>query len=129
MSVGDLKDYGNKGNNFPWQLKMLQGLQQMIDGNATCCQDTMSMLKDISKIISPQTRKINVKSVSDADTVGVDAYSLSIANVGASAGLVNGAPLPAGITLNFDAGALNNRLSGVTYDATGTTFLLTVLTD
>lgn len=27
MSVGDLKDYGNKGNNFPWQLKMLKGLQ------------------------------------------------------------------------------------------------------
>ena len=27
MSVGDLKDYGNKGNNFPWQLKILKGLQ------------------------------------------------------------------------------------------------------
>jgi hypothetical protein len=26
MSVGNLKDYGNKGNNFPWQLKMLKGL-------------------------------------------------------------------------------------------------------
>jgi hypothetical protein len=29
MSVGDLKDYGNKGNNFPWQLKMLKGLQNI----------------------------------------------------------------------------------------------------
>ena len=26
MSVGNLKDYGNKGNNFPYQLKVLQGL-------------------------------------------------------------------------------------------------------
>jgi hypothetical protein len=26
MSVGNLKDYGNKGNNFPFQLKTLQGL-------------------------------------------------------------------------------------------------------
>lgn len=26
MSIGDLKDYGNKGNNFPWQYKMLLGL-------------------------------------------------------------------------------------------------------
>jgi hypothetical protein len=25
MSIGNLKDYGNKGNNFPWQLKMLMG--------------------------------------------------------------------------------------------------------
>ena len=31
MSVGDLKDYGNKGNNFPWQLKMLQGQQCACD--------------------------------------------------------------------------------------------------
>ena len=26
MSIGNLKDYGNKGNNFPFQLKTLQGL-------------------------------------------------------------------------------------------------------
>lgn len=26
MSIGNLKDEGNKGNNFPWQLKMLRGL-------------------------------------------------------------------------------------------------------
>lgn len=27
MSVGNLKDYGNKGNNFPYQLKSLEGLE------------------------------------------------------------------------------------------------------
>lgn len=26
MSIGNLKDYGNKGNNFPFQLKVLQAL-------------------------------------------------------------------------------------------------------
>jgi hypothetical protein len=31
MSIGNLKDYGNKGNNFPWQLKMLQGQQCACD--------------------------------------------------------------------------------------------------
>jgi len=39
MSVGNLKDYGNKGNNFPWQLKMLQGLDtinsSIVTGNIT----------------------------------------------------------------------------------------------
>jgi len=39
MSVGNLKDYGNKGNNFPWQLKMLQGLDtinsSITSGNIT----------------------------------------------------------------------------------------------
>jgi len=32
MSIGNLKDIGNKGNNFPYQLKTLQGLQQIADG-------------------------------------------------------------------------------------------------
>jgi hypothetical protein len=26
MSIGNLKDYGNKGNNFPFQKKVLDGL-------------------------------------------------------------------------------------------------------
>jgi hypothetical protein len=32
MSIGNLKDEGNKGNNFPWQLKMLQGIASVYDG-------------------------------------------------------------------------------------------------
>ena len=39
MSVGNLKTDGQKGNNFPWQLKMLQGLQGIIDAlNHGICQ-------------------------------------------------------------------------------------------
>lgn len=33
MSIGNLQDYGNKGNNFPWQLRMLKGLQDLYDTN------------------------------------------------------------------------------------------------
>lgn len=32
MSIGNLKDTGNQGTNFPYQLKTLQGLQQIADG-------------------------------------------------------------------------------------------------
>jgi hypothetical protein len=32
MSIGNLRDEGNKGNNFPWQLKMLQGLSAISTG-------------------------------------------------------------------------------------------------
>lgn len=35
MSIGNLKDEGNKGNNFPWQLKMLQGISAVYDGIAS----------------------------------------------------------------------------------------------
>lgn len=39
MSIGNLKDTGNQGNNFPWQYKMLLGLDSInsniISGNIT----------------------------------------------------------------------------------------------
>jgi len=123
MSVGNLKDYGNKGNNFPWQLKMLQGLQQMIDTN--CCKEIVQFLNQIAKNVEPQQRNVKITSTSADGSTADGAYSISIANVGDAPGLVGGQPLPAGVTLNFDAGALNNTLTGVIYDATGTTFLIT----
>lgn len=33
MSIGNSKTDGNKGNNFPWQLRMLKGLQDLYDTN------------------------------------------------------------------------------------------------
>lgn len=40
MSIGNLKDYGNKGNNFPWQRKVLQGLSLSQARNLT--EETLS---------------------------------------------------------------------------------------
>ena len=118
-SIGDLRNSGNQGNNFPWQLKMLQGLQALIDSG--CCDEILALLE-------PQLRRANVLNTSTTGTVPV-CYSFSIANVGSAAGIVNGQSIPAGTTLNFDAGVLNNTLSGATYNATGTTFLITYITD
>jgi hypothetical protein len=126
MSIGNLKDSGNQSNNFPYQLKVLQGLQAMIDGN--CCSDTLEILSNIYDTIQPQQRVVKIISSTTAGHTDPDAYSMSIANVGAAAGTVNGVSLPAGVTLNFDAGALNNTFPDkVNFDATGTTFLVTVI--
>jgi hypothetical protein len=49
MSVGNLKDSGNQGNNFPWQLKVLQGLQEIAIQTAqplTCAEDSVSICAD-----------------------------------------------------------------------------------
>lgn len=120
MSVGNLKDSGNQGNNFPYQLKVLQGLQALIDANTNCC-DALTLL------LQPQKRTVKVGSFIGASSTDGDAYSASIANVGSAAGTVQGVPLPAGVTLNFDAGVLNNTLDKIDFDATGTTFLVTVV--
>jgi len=115
MSVGNLKTDGQKGNNFPWQLKMLQGIQGIIDvlTAGVCCP--------------PQQRIAKVISLSNAAGSVLDGtYGFSIANVGAAAGTVNGQSLPVGVTINFDPG-VNNTITGVPYDATGTTFLITYI--
>lgn len=115
MSVGNLKTEGQKGNNFPWQLKMLQGLQGIIDTltAGVCCP--------------PAQRVSRIVSVSNVPGLVPDgSYGFSIANVGAAAGTVDGQSLPAGVTINFDPG-VNNTILGLPYDATGTDFLITYI--
>jgi hypothetical protein len=109
MSIGNLKDYGNKGNNFPWQLKVLEGLQKIYDFLVG------------SSLVTARTPVI--ASATGTGSVPVT-YGFSIANVGGAAGIVDGVSLPAGATINF-APDKNNTLSGISYDATGTTFLIT----
>ena len=46
MSIGNLKNSGNQGNNFPWQLKMLEGLQAIYDEVSeplTCIEDSVTI--------------------------------------------------------------------------------------
>tara|TARA_R110000868_G_scaffold195087_1_gene440813 strand:- start:1460 stop:2155 length:696 start_codon:yes stop_codon:yes gene_type:complete len=47
MSIGNTKSYGNKGNNFPFQLSVLEGLQcacdqlQLVEGNTDQIEGTL----------------------------------------------------------------------------------------
>jgi hypothetical protein len=122
MSIGNLKDSGNQGNNFPWQYKVLLGLQGIIDSNNNCCEALLPLLQS----------QLRIPYVEVTTTFGESAqgifYSISIANIGAAAGLVNDVSIPAGTILNFDAGTLNNVLDAISWDATDTTFLITGLT-
>ena len=114
MSAGDLKTYGQKGNNFPWQLQMLKGLQGIIDTltAGVCCPS--------------QSRTPVVVYDTLPGSVPNGTYGFSIANVGTAAGTVDGKSLPAGVTINFDPG-VNNTIKGLPYDATGTRFLITYI--
>lgn len=121
MSIGNLKDEGNKGNNFPFQLKVLQGLQAVVDGN--CCD----ILSSIDAKLRAQDRRPGVIAAVGAGATVDGWYSFSIANVGSADGVVGGVSIPAGTTLNFDAGVLNNTLASITYDATGTKFIISYI--
>lgn len=130
MSIGNLRDSGNQSNNFPYQLKVLQGLQALIDDISTGI--------DVA-ITSPLGQQVMADSVSvvvASDQAGVertpnflrpsgvngntpaDIFSVSFASVGTANATVGGMILKPGETLNLDAGAINNTLGVIAYDTT-----------
>ena len=62
MSVGNLKTDGQKGNNFPWQLKMLKGLQGIYTTLVNIYNVIISSIN--VNIISPLGQQACVDSVS-----------------------------------------------------------------
>lgn len=88
MSIGNLKDYGNKGNNFPWQLKMLEGLQAIfneVSQPLTCVEDSVTICNDNIDALTFTGNALNVNIASgvtlevnlDAanDQVGIYGYT------------------------------------------------------
>ncbi len=124
MSIGNLKTDGNKGNNFPWQLKMLQGLTKIYNGILGITLDTTLLAKEASllNVVTNTTgvlRTPNLLRVTGvAGSIPAGKFSMSFASVGTANATVGGMILKPGETINFDAGALNNTLSALAYDAT-----------
>ena len=114
MSVANLKDSGNQGNNFPWQYKMLLGLDKILSAFSS---------SGVS-YLAPQARITNILRVTTSGTITSGKYSASFANVGAANATVKGVIIKTGETINFDAGTLNNKLDAIAYDGTGTELLI-----
>lgn len=140
MSIGNLKTEGNKGNNFPFQLKVLQGLQCACDQLKAIGADTTAIeatLLDIEATL--QNVEVNTTGVErtpgiirpngngDLNLFAPTFYSVSVANVGAANGTVLGVTIQPGEVLNFSADALNNFFTSFAYDATGTEFIITYI--
>lgn len=116
MSIGNLKDNGNKGNNFPYQLAVLKLLDAILaatsggGGGGGCCPAT------------PRVPSMLRSSV--AGNVAAGKRSVSIYNAGPGPGVVLGATLKVGETVNFDAGSNLDTLGVISYDGTGTDLLI-----
>lgn len=110
MSIGNLKTYGNKGNNFPFQLKVLQGITDLINS--------------LTGVTTGASRATHIERPTADGSIAAGTYSVSISNVGSGNGLVKATTLKPGEVVNFDAGAINNTLDAIDYDATGTEFLI-----
>ncbi len=132
MSVGDLKDYGNKGNNFPWQLKMLKGLQGII--NAITSLTNINIIGPLGQRVCSAsvsttlcTGQANVAILPGINTVtglkniayytggSAKLLTLSIYNQDTTVSILvstdNGVTyvsVPKGVTINYDAAGLLN---------------------
>lgn len=104
-----------------WNINNITGTVSLPTGAAT-----EVTLAAVNTKLTAAVRTPNVITAVGIGSTPANAYSFSIANVGSSAGLVGaGQSLPAGVTINFDGGALNNTLGSLAYDASGTTFVIT----
>jgi len=114
MSVGNLKTSGQKGNNWTWQYKMLRTLGDILNIN----------------IINNNgvARSVLMTRISSSTSIGVNAYSFSVANTGSVNGTVEGTILKPGEVVNFDAGNNNYFAVGtIQIDGTGTDLLVTAV--
>jgi hypothetical protein len=70
MSIGNLKDTGNQGNNLPYQWKVLQGLQAILKEVAqplTCVEDSVTICNE------------NIDALTFTNIAGDDALNVNIA--------------------------------------------------
>ena len=132
-------------SGFTYSLANLNFLQLQslgsIDSNCASIQTNTSSIKTSTNNIVTNTNQISnhtgsirtpvLTSITGNLTIAVQVHNLSVYNSGASAGTINvdggGAiSIPAGVTVNFDAGGNNNRyaINKFVLNATGTTFLV-----
>ena len=132
MSIGDLKDYGNKGNNFPWQLKMLKGLQGIINAIAslaniniigplgqrvcvdsvstTLCDDqaNVEIIAGIKTVNGLKNMLYYVGATSKLLTLSIYNQDTTVSILVSTDNGVTYVSVPKGVTINYDAGGLLN---------------------
>jgi hypothetical protein len=132
MSIGNTKEYGNKGNNFPYQLKSLQGLQCACDQLTDVVTNLTTIINQLNGAPAAQRTPNILRVTNTVGTIQGDVYSnISFTNVGSGDATVNGVILKAGETINFDAGGISAYfpLGSFSYDTTtsGAELLITYI--
>lgn len=103
----------------------------LLEGKDFATETTLgSVDTNVAQLVTNTTAVNRTPSIASFTGVGsttAGVYSFSIANVGGADGIIFGVTIPAGMTVNFDGGALNNTLGSISFDATGTRFIITYL--
>jgi len=104
MSIGDLKDYGNKGNNFPWQLKMLKGLQGIIN----VILSNVAIKAGINNVVGINSMDLYIGATSKLLTLSIYNQDTTVSILVSTDNGVTYVSVPPGVTINYDAAGLLN---------------------
>ena len=141
MSIGNLKDTGNQGNNLPFQWKVLQGLQSIISVISSTFNVAIKAPlgqqnsdNSVSTVLSNEQANVLISTIAKRYTAADDnagsfsntILSISFASVGTADARISfdGGTiyliLKPGETLNLDAGGVMNYYVGslITWDTT-----------
>lgn len=111
MSVGNLKDQGNKGNNMPYQLSSLRLLDSILQAIL------------VAPLPPSSTRTPSLTRVTTAGTVAAGAFSVSVYNAGTTDGVWLGATIKSGEQFTYTAPG-NDTLGAFAYTASATAELV-----
>ena len=123
---------GDKGSNFNYQLKVLQGLQNIINNVLAGIDVTVINgagaaavnIQDGGNSITVdggtgvQRTPTFLRPTGTSGTIAAGRYSVSFASVGTADATVGGITLKPGESISFDAGAINNTLAAIAYSTT-----------
>jgi len=138
MSIGNLKDTGNQGNNLPFQWKVLQSLQRIFDKGINVFIKSplgqQASIDSVSTVLSTEQAGVLISTSAkrytaaddNASSFGNNILSISFASVGTADarisfdGGTNYIVLKPGETLNLDAGGIMNFYDStlITWDTT-----------
>lgn len=125
----------NNGLNIANQLsETISGGDQtianlLVDSVVGSNQSAANLLYEISNALNSQ-RTPKIIETTSSGIIGVQIHNISIANTGSATGTItidgNTINLPSGVSIDYNAGGLNNRfaVNKFGYNATGTTFLI-----
>jgi hypothetical protein len=109
------------GLNTNWQLNVLKGL----DANKKELAQLSTILAQITSVIAPAVRTTHILRTTGTGSLLGGVKSVTIVNVGEANGLVKAISIKPNESVTYEAGALNNVLDAINFDATSTEFLIT----
>ena len=121
MSIANNYTAGNRGSNFHWQLIMTGAPVK-----AGAYQSAGSGSSGGGGVVTSQTPFGPITSTGPG-TVPANAKSITVYNAGSASGIVNGGSIKSGLSLTFAAQDGSEFPTALTYDATGTTLIITYI--